>query len=55
MPDQKKSKDAAISTLDIIYRESKIDSMSDVGLKPNSVKGEIKFENVHFKYEPLLN
>ena len=42
MPDQKKSKDAAISTL-------------DVGLKPNSVKGEIKFENVHFKYPTRPN
>jgi ABC-type multidrug transport system fused ATPase/permease subunit len=55
VPDQAKSKEAAISSLNIINRKSKIDSMSDEGFKPESVKGEIKFENVHFKYPTRPN
>lgn len=55
IPDQKKSKDAAISSLDIINRKSKIDSMSEEGLKPNTMIGEIKFEKVHFKYPTRPN
>ena len=55
MPDQKKSKDAAISSLEIMNRKSKIDSMGDEGLKPSEVKGEIKFEDVHFKYPTRHN
>ena len=55
VPDQSKSKEASITALNIINRKSKIDSMSDQGIKPESVKGEIKFENVHFKYPTRPN
>ena len=55
VPDQSKSKEASITALNFINRKSKIDSMSDQGIKPESVKGEIKFENVHFKYPTRPN
>jgi ATP-binding cassette subfamily B (MDR/TAP) protein 1 len=50
MPDQKNAKYGARTAFRIIERKSKIDSMSDEGLKPDDVYGEIKFENVHFQY-----
>jgi len=50
MPDQKKSKSAAKSVFRIIDRKSKIDSLSEEGLKPDHVNGEIRFENVYFNY-----
>ena len=50
LPDQKKARDGAKTAFRIIERKSKIDSMSEEGLKPDSVLGEIKFENVHFHY-----
>jgi ATP-binding cassette subfamily B (MDR/TAP) protein 1 len=50
MPDQKKSMSAARAVFRIIDRKSKIDSMSEEGLKPDTVIGNIRFENVHFNY-----
>ena len=50
LPDQKKALDGAKTAFRIIERKSKIDSMSEEGLKPDSITGEIKFENVHFHY-----
>jgi ATP-binding cassette subfamily B (MDR/TAP) protein 1 len=49
-PDLRKSKTAALSTLKIINRVSKIDSLSIEGLKPDRIKGEIMFTDVYFKY-----
>ena len=50
MPDQKKSMSAARAVFRIIDRKSKIDSMSEEGLKPETVTGNIRFENVYFNY-----
>ena len=50
MPDTKKTKDAAIVALKTMNRKSKIDSMSDEGLVPTSLRGEIQFSGVHFNY-----
>ena len=50
LPDQKKAKDGARTAFRIIERKSKIDSLSEEGLKPADVFGEVKFENVHFRY-----
>lgn len=50
MPDSKKARDACETALNVMNRTSKIDSMSDEGIRPESVKGEIKFKNVYFKY-----
>jgi ATP-binding cassette, subfamily B (MDR/TAP), member 1 len=50
LPDQKKALDGAKTAFRIIERKSKIDSFSEEGVKPDSVLGEIKFENVHFHY-----
>jgi ATP-binding cassette, subfamily B (MDR/TAP), member 1 len=50
LPDQKKAKDGARTAFRIIERKSKIDSFSEEGLMPDSVLGEIKFENVQFHY-----
>jgi ABC-type multidrug transport system fused ATPase/permease subunit len=50
LTDQIKAKDGARTAFRIIERKSKIDSFSEEGLKPDSVLGEIKFENVHFHY-----
>jgi ATP-binding cassette subfamily B (MDR/TAP) protein 1 len=50
MPDKKKASDAARAAFRIIHRIPKIDSMSEDGLKPSTVKGEIQFHDVHFKY-----
>ena len=41
---------AASQIYHVIERESKINSLSDEGLKPDSSKGEIRFENVQFTY-----
>ena len=46
----KQAKHGARTAFRITERKSKIDSMSDEGLKPDSVLGEIKFENDHFYY-----
>lgn len=50
IPDQKKSKAAAKSVFRIIDRKSKIDSLGEQGLKPNSLIGHVRFENVYFNY-----
>nr|UOU03327.1 ATP-binding cassette subfamily B1-like 12 [Brachionus rubens] len=50
MPDTKKSREAAKSTLKILNRKSKIDSMSTDGVKLEQLKGEIEFKNVRFNY-----
>jgi ATP-binding cassette subfamily B (MDR/TAP) protein 1 len=50
IPDQKKAKDAAKTAYKIINRKSKIDSLSEEGIKPDRVIGEIEFNNVHFRY-----
>jgi ATP-binding cassette subfamily B (MDR/TAP) protein 1 len=50
LSDMKKAKDGARTAFRIIERKSKIDSLSDEGLRPNEIFGEIKFENVHFRY-----
>ena len=50
LPDQKKAKDGAKTAFRIIERKSKIDPFSDEGLKPDTVVGEVRFENVHFHY-----
>lgn len=50
MPDQKASKQAAKSVFGVIDRRSKIDSLSEDGLKPKNVIGNIKFKNVFFNY-----
>ncbi|CAF0883871.1 unnamed protein product, partial [Brachionus calyciflorus] len=50
LPDQKKSRSAAKTAFKIMNRKSKIDSLSEEGLKPNSIIGNIRFENVYFRY-----
>ena len=50
LPDQKKAKDGAKTAFRIIERKSKIDPFSEEGLKPDTVNGEVRFENVHFHY-----
>jgi ATP-binding cassette subfamily B (MDR/TAP) protein 1 len=50
MPDQKKAKNLTKSVFKIIDRKSKIDSLSEEGIKPDRVNGEIRFENVYFNY-----
>lgn len=55
MPDQKKSRNAARAVFRIIDRESKIDSLSDQGLTPESVQGSVRFENVFFSYPNRAN
>lgn len=50
LPDQKRSTNAARSVFRIIDRKSKIDSLSEEGLKPQQIIGNVRFENVYFKY-----
>lgn len=50
MPDQKRSISAAKSVFRIVDRKSKIDSLSEQGLRPEKVHGNIRFENVFFNY-----
>lgn len=50
LPDQTKSRSAAKTAFKIMNRKSKIDSLSDEGIKPNSIIGNIRFENVYFRY-----
>ena len=50
LPDTKKARDAAEMAHAILERESKIDSMSEFGIMPETVKGEIEFVNVIFRY-----
>jgi len=51
---------AAATVFAVIDRKSKIDSLSESGLKPSSVLGEIKFSGIKFSYPsrtevPILN
>jgi ATP-binding cassette subfamily B (MDR/TAP) protein 1 len=50
MPDQKGGLKATKEVFRIIDRESKIDSLSELGLRPDNFTGRIKFENVYFRY-----
>lgn len=49
-PDTSKAKIAIASIFAILDRKSKIDSSDDSGTIIESVKGEIEFHNVSFKY-----
>ncbi len=62
MPDATKARQAGSMSLKILERKSKIDSLSESGLKPNlnnsslTKKGaEIEFRNVTFKYSSKIN
>ena len=48
VPDQHKAKEAARKCFKIMYRKSKIDSLSQDGQKPNNIHGNIEFKNVFF-------
>nr|QNH67871.1 ATP-binding cassette transporter subfamily B member 1-like protein X10 [Brachionus rotundiformis] len=50
IPDLKKAKSAATSTIQILNRKSKIDPLSDDGIKPANLYGNIDFVNVKFSY-----
>jgi ATP-binding cassette subfamily B (MDR/TAP) protein 1 len=50
LPDQRKSREAARTVFRIIDRKSKIDNLSETGLKPDRVVGDIRFENITFSY-----
>ena len=50
LPDQIKARQAAKTAFKIIDRKSKIDSMSQLGLKPEKFLGNIEFKNVCFEY-----
>ncbi|CAF0894843.1 unnamed protein product [Brachionus calyciflorus] len=50
LPDQNLASSATKTAFKIIDRKSKIDNFSEDGLKPERVVGDIKFENVHFRY-----
>ncbi|CAF0737437.1 unnamed protein product [Brachionus calyciflorus] len=50
LPDQNLASSATKTAFKIIDRKSKIDNFSEDGLKPGRVVGDIKFENVHFRY-----
>ncbi len=41
---------AAVGVFKVLDRKSKIDALSEDGLRPESVKGVIKFHNVSFAY-----
>ena len=51
LPDQGKARNAAKTAIKIIDRKSKIDSMSEEGIKlDSSIAGNIEFKDVHFEY-----
>lgn len=50
LPDTKKARDACELALNVMHRVSKIDSMSEEGLRPDRIIGDIQFKNVYFKY-----
>lgn len=49
------AKSAAANVFSIIDRESKIDSLSQDGLRPTSISGNIEFKNVHFRYPARMD
>ncbi len=50
LPDQSKATQAAKTAFKIIDRKSLIDSMSEEGLRPDKVTGNIEFKKVCFEY-----
>lgn len=50
MPDLNKARQSTRTALKVINRKSKIDSMSDRGLKPTNLEGYLEFKNVKFNY-----
>jgi ABC-type bacteriocin/lantibiotic exporter with double-glycine peptidase domain len=50
LPDQKKARDSTKTAFEIIERTSKIDSLSNDGIKLDNVVGNIEFKNVDFEY-----
>lgn len=48
--DRKKSLQSAKAVFRIIERESKIDPLSEKGLRLEKLNGDIKFEHVYFSY-----
>ncbi len=50
IPDQKKAKDCTKTVFRIIERKSKIDSLSEEGVRLDNVIGNIEFKNVQFEY-----
>lgn len=50
LPDQNLASSATKTAFKIIDRKSEIDSFSEEGLTPDKVMGNVKFENVHFRY-----
>ncbi|XP_055855395.1 multidrug resistance protein homolog 49 [Episyrphus balteatus] len=44
------AKGAARSIFAVIDRQTAIDPMGEEGLRPDSISGDIEFENLHFKY-----
>lgn len=55
LPDRKKSLQGARAVFGIVDRVSKIDSLSEEGLKPNSIKGNIRFSKVDFRHPEKTN
>ena len=55
LPDQKKARDSTRTAFKIIERTSKIDSMSEEGLKMDKIIGNIEFKNVSFEYTTRPN
>ncbi|XP_043700723.1 ABC transporter B family member 9-like [Telopea speciosissima] len=49
-PDTNKAKDSAASIFDILDRKPKIDSSTDEGRTLPSIRGDIEFKHVSFKY-----
>lgn len=49
-PDTNKAKDAAASIFKILDSKPKIDSRSEEGITLPTIKGDIEFEHVSFKY-----
>ncbi len=54
-PDTKTAADAAKVAKKIISRIPKIDSLSESGLQPHTIKGDIEFQNVYFRYPTRKN
>lgn len=44
------AKASATSIFTVIARKSEIDSLSDIGMKPVTLKGNVTFSKIHFRY-----